>query len=514
MHDAQQSQSQLSGDETWPARPSHATTTDEEVETGQRHRAVRAKQQHWTTQTARSNPAPRQRRNKHQLRSRLLSVLLLVVLTAVLLLVFLMVFLPTRQSSTLLSERSITITRSRSALRRAGVLYDQLPRKLHTDAAALQRLLAFYADEGDDAEQGSAAGAAAAHRQPLLVVQVAHGLSNRLRTFASALVFAHHFKLAFRLIWLPDHHCRATFTQLFVLPNASDPSSMPPDASHSPVSTTWRRFRAEQLCESDECAIAAQHLSDEHFDLYRYIDAAGQASDERTPIVPPSPGRSLFVHASTRLNHSLAVRDMELWTAMSVIQPAGVVTALLDAFSRRYPTLRLDTALGLHIRQQQPAAELAGLQQNEYSPSAWAALAAARRLSDVAYFEQLVSTTLDQAPQLTFYVATDTPTAIAQLRQQFGEQRFVSVRDVAPTAAACDGRERAAECIQLALADQLLLSRCRSIHGSVWSTFSEMASLWRMAPVSYPPGAVQQVLAVAAGRNTSGAESGGGRVSD
>ena len=72
------------------------------------------------------------------------------------------------------------------------------------------------------------------------------------------------------------------------------------------------------------------------------------------------------------------------------------------------------------------------------------------------------------------------------------------MRDVAgELVARCDGGQRGVECVQLALADQLLLARCGWIHGSVWSSFSEVAGMWRMSPVLYPPGAQQMARDVA-----------------
>ena len=495
MHHAQWQYQQQSGSESSPSLLQHSV---DEIESGQRLRVPRSKQQRQRRTVRAVQPAvTRQLRSHTLLRSRLLRLLLVALGAVLLLLFFLVVVFPAwRQSSA--TDNSAGAAVSRAALRRVGILSEQLPDELYTDAAALQRLLTFYTADHNESVEGTAV----AEMGGLLVVHVAHGLSNRVRTFASALLFAHHFHLALRLIWVPDHHCRATFTQLISLPNTTD-SAQPTDASYSRVYPTWRRFRMDHLCEREECTVAARLLSDERFDIYRYIDTTGQALDYRPAVLVPKAGRSVYVHASTRFNHSLGSRGSSgsmnhLWPALSALAPAEAVSALLAAFDRQYPAVQLDRALGLHIRQLQPVSEIAGLQQHEYTPAMWAGLAAARRLSGFDYFEQLVNTTVSADPEQLFYVAADSPAAVQQLQRQFGQHRFLSVRDVAPpSAAVCDGSERGVACVQLALADQLLLARCGWIHGSVWSSFSELAGMWRMAPVLYPPGAQQQVRAAA-----------------
>ena len=403
-----------------PHAPYEPNKPADDIETGQRRLRATRSTPH---QQQRPSPLPRasltrQLRNNALLRTRLLVVLLAALAAVLVLLLFVVVVLPASHAS--------TDALSRLALRRAGIVPEQLSEQLYADAAALQRIVAFYTADGngtaaDDETDG-------AHREQLLVVHVAHGLSNRIRTFASALLLSQHFHLSLRLIWVPDQHCRATFTQLFVLPNSTD--TQPSDASLSSAYPTWKRFRAEHLCELEQCAVAAQHLSDERFDVYRYLGTSGQEPlDYHTPVLPPAAGRSLYIRASTRLNYSLA-SDLaaatvdNIWPALFVLQPSEPVTALLDAFDRHHPDIRFAGALGLHIRQLQPTEEMAGLKSTEYSPAMWAGLAAARRISSLDYFEQLVDTIVKADPEQLFYVAADSLTAVEQLRRSFSQQRF------------------------------------------------------------------------------------------
>ena len=392
-----------------------------------------------------------------------------------------------------------TVRRELRRLRHAGVLSDELSHELSSDAVTLQQLTAFWSSTEPDESELSDDQQQQPPQSQLLVVHVAHGLSNRLRTFASALAFAHRYHLTFRLIWLPDHHCQASFTQLFALPMSESTSTQhkePPSPVHTLTHTllhTWHRFRPTHLCSTPSCALPAQHLSASHFDSYHYIDAEGH--DLGTPpILVPDPSHSLYIHSSSRLNHSSVRVDKDLYQALRVLQPSDQVAALLSSFDHHYPDVELGDALGLHIRQLQPQAELVDLQEHEYSSGQWTALTAARRLSTLEYFEQLVSATLESEPDTLFYVAVDSPAAIDELRRVFGEERFLSVRDVVASEASCDAHQRDVACARFALADQLLLSRCRAIHGSVMSSYSEVSGLWHQTPVHYPPGAEQLVI--------------------
>ena len=505
MHNVSWQSHHPSDDNGWPAAPDDS----DELERGQRQRSVRSQQSKQRPQPPRpalpkrsTAPGPPLKGNA-LLRARLLRLLVVAVVLVLLLVLVLGVMVPEWRAS---STRNAALARSRAALRRAGILVDELPSDVYTNETALQHLVAFYSTEGSDSVDATPADTTnSAEQQQLLVVHVAHGLSNRVRAFASALVVAHHFHLALRVIWLPDHHCQATFTELFTLPNTSDTS-----ISHT-VMDTWHRFQPHHLCSTHHCSTAATHLSPSRYTAYHYITPANQAADYHPPIYPPpTASHGVYVHASSRLNHTAVHSDRDVWPGMVALRPAVEVSELVAAFEKMYGGGgsgggggggggRMGSGVvGLHVRMLEAEQEIAGLQSDEYSASAWAALAAARRLSSVDYFQQLVSTTLETAPDTTFYIATDSATAIEQLRRQFGSHVFLTIRDALPTAAACDGHDRGVACMRVALADQLLLARCRTIYGSVWSSYSEVAGLWRMSQVVYPEGAVQQVKAAGA----------------
>ena len=54
--------------------------------------------------------------------------------------------------------------------------------------------------------------------RPKLVVEVRHGLGNRLRAYLAAAEVAARSGRALTLVWTPDAHCNATFDALFARP--------------------------------------------------------------------------------------------------------------------------------------------------------------------------------------------------------------------------------------------------------------------------------------------------------
>jgi hypothetical protein len=65
-----------------------------------------------------------------------------------------------------------------------------------------------------------------------------------------------------------------------------------------------------------------------------------------------------------------------------------------------------------------------------------------------------------------FYVAADKVETLGRMDAEFPSRVLYTPRH-------CDSRER--ECLRFAMADILILSRCSTIRGSYWSSFSELS---------------------------------------
>ena len=363
------------------------------------------------------------------------------------------------------------------ALERFGLRVSGLDLTSLSTPSYLVRLLTFYAGP------------------PSLIIHVQHGLSNRLRAFASALAVATSMDLRLKLIWVADSHCGATFSQLLRLPalNQSkayeEPNRLLRHLLRTTPSQVWE--------EAEEPAV--ELLAPDRFDVYHYVDPQGRALDVSPGILPPARGRHVYVRSASRLNHSAGWRDADLHLALVALNIGEEVKAVMDAFHRSLPTVDLSQLIGVHIRQRPPQRELQGLRADVYSNQSWAALSVARAQSSRSAFEALIASEVKARPFRRFYIAADSADILERLESKFGFRVIVHLHSISrrQDRGWCEGvAGRSVECLRIALADQLLLSQTKVIHGSYWSAFSEVAGLWRNTRVRYNDTAVSKVRGV------------------
>ena len=265
-----------------------------------------------------------------------------------------------------------------------------------------------------------------------------------------------------------------------------------------PVELALQQLRPQLIWEDPQWSPMTQLLSKDKFDLYNYMEQEGGKKDERIP--PPAKDKSIYIKSAYRLNHDAGLTDPNLCAALcSFILSDGVVRRLnvtaapgqlLTSKSAQEALPVLSQMIGVHIRHQPPSKEIAELKASEYSKSAWNALAEARMLTNVQVYEGYITQAMEETPTQRFYVSTDTPSIIQELEKKYGRSVVVYL-----SSQGC--LNRSVECVQHAMADQLLLGGTKKIYGSVWSSFSEMAGLWRMTPVEYPKDVDARVNALA-----------------
>ena len=366
-------------------------------------------------------------------------------------------------------------------LRRAGVQVEKLARPDRAAAIVhyLMRLVAFWSTDSE---------------RPALVVHVQHGLSNRLRGLASAAATAAALHMPLKVIWLPDHHCTARFSQLFRLRNEVD-NSTSLDATTS--RTTISRVRVEHVWEDTALLPAVHALTSDKYDIYNYMEPEPQAEKDK-PIVrdkgKSKEWRGIYVKSAYRLQHPSGLDDRKLHVQLqslllsepvlalldSVQQPAvsrGPNGTSIDAGSIRVPAL--ESLIGVHIRHRPPGSEIADIKAEEYPPAGWATLEHARQQSSVEAYTAVVQAAINKNLQQRFYISSDSADIVTQLEQKFGPERITYfAKDECP--------DRSVRCTQLALVEQLMLAQTGRLIGSVWSSFSEIAALWRLRPIEYP----------------------------
>ena len=376
-----------------------------------------------------------------------------------------------------------------ATLRRAGVQVEKLsrPNRAAEIVHYLMRLVAFWSSDSE---------------RPSLVVQVQHGLSNRLRGLASAAAVASALHMPLKVIWLPDHHCAARFSQLFRVRDELHNSTATLDESLA--QTAIARLRLEHVWEDTSLSPAVSALNGDKYDVYNYMEPELLAVKDK-PIAGPEgkskEWRGIYVKSAYRLAHSAGQDDRQLHLQLSSLLLSEPVLALLDsvqqpsvtrgadgtaieAGSVRVP--ELEPLIGLHIRHRLPSTEIAEIKADEYPPAGWAALEHARLQSSLPVYTAAVQAVINVNLQQRFYVASDSADLISQLQQTFGSERITYF-------AKDECADRSVRCTQLALVDQLMLAQTARLVGSVWSSFSEVAALWRLRPIEYPAGVKQAV---------------------
>ena len=275
----------------------------------------------------------------------------------------------------------------------------------------------------------------------IFAVECFHGLGNRLRALASAAAIAKEFNFVLVVVWRPDIHSNAVLEDLF---------SYVPASMVTSVNLLDGFMRGKDVQEYDHLRkrVAVDVFSKRHI----YV---------KTPfvIISEPPVNEEEINKLVRsMKVSQAVHDI-------VAEYAG----------------RLDQAeiLGAHIRMlRNEHMDVPGIADE--SPKSDKGLQAMgpfqqyRKLCDVSYFVPRIKSQLAKmGHSAVIYVATDSPEAIKELISIFGVDRVIHTSP--SISAQCSGEERRGSyCLQVALAEFIILSKCNRLLTSAWSSASEL----------------------------------------
>ena len=274
--------------------------------------------------------------------------------------------------------------------------------------------------------------AAPAHvlHRPRLFIDARHGLGNRLRAIASAAAIAEATGRELVVVWEPDHHCGARFTDLFRHAGPVIETAFP-DLFARLGGVLYNYMEVEPGAAKD-----APVLAHEHAGCDVYVRSA-------YPLVSPhrAPGRErAFLRA---------------------LVPVAEVLELM----RR---VRRPNQVSMHVRM----AGGPGYEHLSYeAPENWTArghseIAAWRARSHATRFAARLDALIAAGRAETVFLAADLPATYAFFADRYGAR-------VAWLARA--QFDRSAGQLRFALADALLLGAAGQFLGSGWSTFSEMA---------------------------------------
>jgi hypothetical protein len=260
----------------------------------------------------------------------------------------------------------------------------------------------------------------------LIEVTVRYGLGNRMRVMASALALARDADQRLTVYWLKNKNLNCRFGSLFE-----------PIKGVRVIDIETGRIgplfsaRSALFWVSNKVRVRRPH------DVY-----LGSVELEEYPT--KSVDLASVVRGARRCGIETYGRFYGCAPHYEDFKPSKVVLAEADSTAA---DVGADGLVGVHIRRT----------DND----------AATQVSPVELFIERMRREVDQDPEVRFFLATDDPMTEERVRSCFPGK--VTTR---PKVLARDRAEGARD----ALVDMLVLSRCRLILGSYWSSFSETAS--------------------------------------
>jgi len=250
------------------------------------------------------------------------------------------------------------------------------------------------------------------------------GLCNRLRVVASSWLLAQRAGQPMTVLWnrAPDFNAR--FDALFETEGL--PFTVREGATMTRPGRTLARSRELWSRLLGVHVLGERATAPGRFDLEREL------AELR--------GRDVFVHTNSRLIFAPGMFD--------VFRPAGEAAARLVPLRER-----LVQSVGVHVRRTDNTRAAA--------------------VSTLAHFAERMRAVGD--PGLSFFVATDEPQVLRELRAEFGS----AVWEYPKRAYARSDPQAIVD----ALVDLTALAACRRLIGSYWSSFTDTAAEWRGIPL-------------------------------
>lgn len=272
------------------------------------------------------------------------------------------------------------------------------------------------------------------------------GLGNRLRALASLYVISHTAGREFVLVWTPDIHCAAAFSDIFS--STAGPMNNVRVFADTDVVVASGAMHVTPSAVAQQCDTAPTNTTVQS----AAIDIALETLS--TDIVVAS---SNVVPSKYR---TWAEEDMFLRTLALSSNVADELGKLLSQWD-------FASMIGIHIRLGQDPAKYAYEDTSTYDATVIYELQRWREASAVNVFAAEMRRVLLLTPGQMFYVASDTQEAITTLLGEFGD----AIIKYHPRTVF----DRSVEQLVAAAVDLYALGATREIWGSNWSSFTEIA---------------------------------------
>lgn len=284
----------------------------------------------------------------------------------------------------------------------------------------------------------------------LFVIEVVHGMCNRIRAYASAALLAKKSARRLVLVWKPDIHVNARFFDLF-------------DSSFAnAVVVEGDGFRAH---------LESSGQSTDHYD---YMN-----SNEKGVLIVTQSAKHIYVRSSFELSSDAQYSEAELrnvYTEISQHISRPVKEHLTALMGRKKRATRM---IGAHVRmlgdlksdipgiEKLPESSVNGLELM-YEAEVY------RHQCHVQHFVPQIQKELERFPRTTIFIASDSQEAIEILKNAFEPSNNVIHTEISKLLR-CRGRDRRGPfCSQLALSEFLFLTTSDMLFTSRWSSTTDL----------------------------------------
>ena len=282
-------------------------------------------------------------------------------------------------------------------------------------------------------------------------INVRNGLGNRLRALASAYNIAKGSGRKLVVLWIPDFHCEAKFTDLFVKNHLLHEVELIESADDFDLSVFQH---GSSFIESSCLPLPDPNRSTNQ--VYDYERHKGQY------IVTAQPG-NIYVQSACVLSSELTSWNKEV-AFLRALQPVDSLMAQIFAFDLAQSCSGL---IGIHIRMGQTPTEHRWDYVEQYDPVSKASVKQWRSNSHWTVFLGEMRRIVQKEPKQRFLVCCDNPEAWTTLHEALPDNVLGLQRSLA---------DRSVDQVKTAVVDIWLLAKTKSLLGSNWSSFTELIS--------------------------------------
>lgn len=265
-----------------------------------------------------------------------------------------------------------------------------------------------------------------------LAVNCIFGLGNRLRALASAYSICKSTGRKLLIVWIPDCHCDCNITD--IIANITD------------------------LCE--KCINNDVILSDD-IKCYNYYEKEGGVKNE---YIDTMEYNKIYVKSNCILNSKNNFDHFDEF--FKIIKFTKNVADKIEQYDTSY-------MIGMHIRMEggKNHQSLEADKDENWAKCEIDLMHKWRDVSHIDNFINQINNELHKNASQKFYIATDLQENYDKLVRIYGRDKFIFLeRNI---------YDRSLSQIEYALADIILLSKCKKFYGSFWSSYSEIVTYFQ-----------------------------------